>query len=434
MKGNKQNNYALNSVKDNSNSNIIIVNNIGETDRLSPLEIYKNANSIEELENEFSNRIGYSCSILSNSLPKELQNDFEIKSRLVNNKLEYFTNPKTKDAYEKHPIRMNFKMKFNNENEATNFRKNGIAELQREANKTRKPVKIQNITDLREFIGDFEDPTSYINNRGCDGIELYIMPKPFPKANDYSIEVFNNDYNFKIENTKLRISEILDNGYLINNSESTEEPFNISIKIWNDDKCEKDKKYKGKLNISISLKDELKNDCYYNLELSKFAFIMKDLKSNLIIKNNTKKSTVFNINNCGKIEYDEKDYIKFKEFNDLIENVIYIEKINDMHIDYDYKYFLENEDLINIITSSLKGKEYKIKKLNMWSFYISDYDNEKYKNIEIKISPISLFNKNFKLKEHKLLLEDCEFIKLENDGTNTILTLKSDNVIFKPEY
>ena len=70
------------------------------------LEIYKNTDKdmIFDLERKFSERIGFSCNVLSSkTLPKELQNDFEISPRLVNNNLEYYTKPKTKDAYKKYP-------------------------------------------------------------------------------------------------------------------------------------------------------------------------------------------------------------------------------------------------------------------------------------------------------------------------------------------
>ena len=71
---------------------------------------------------------------------------------------------------------------------------------------------------MKEFIGDFEDPTSYINKNGVEGTKFYIMPDPIPKAKSYYIELFNNEYSFKIESTKLRIKQFLEKGFILDNS------------------------------------------------------------------------------------------------------------------------------------------------------------------------------------------------------------------------
>ena len=104
IKDERKNNKMFN-FEGNRECPIDVTVNFGKTDKLSYEEIYKN-NNINSLENEFSNRIGFSCDILSLQLPDELKSFFEIKSRIVDDKLEYYTKPKSKEAYEKYPFQM----------------------------------------------------------------------------------------------------------------------------------------------------------------------------------------------------------------------------------------------------------------------------------------------------------------------------------------
>ena len=69
---------ALVNIKGNNGCNINIT--LGESDELSPLNIYKGESDILTLEEAFSDRIGLSCMVLNNNvLPKQLRDDFEIK-------------------------------------------------------------------------------------------------------------------------------------------------------------------------------------------------------------------------------------------------------------------------------------------------------------------------------------------------------------------
>lgn len=429
--------HVSNEIKNNKNCKINIINSIGQTDKLSPLEIYKNTDKdmIFDLEREFSERIGFSCNVLSSkTLPKELQNDFEISPRLVNNNLEYYTKPKTKDAYKKYPINMKFKLKFDNKDEANTFRKTGISDLQKKANITGKPVEIPNIVFIKEFIGDFEDPTSYINKNGVEGIKFYIIPGPISKAKSYYIELFNNEYSFKIESTKLRIKQFLEKGFILDNSESDEEPYNISIKIESED-IQKEDLIKSNFNINISLRDKFKDNSYYNLEIAKYIFIMRDVNGRIQMRSITDDISILNISHCGKTQYTSKDYNSFKQYNDILNKVLYIEKIENINIKYNYDYFYKNEDYINIIFYLMQRKDYRLKKLNQVSFIVEDdftFDEQKHKNIDTKLLTINLFEKEFILNPHILMLRDCKLSGLDKIDNNNILKLNSNNIIIKP--
>ena len=390
---------------------------------------------IFDLEREFSERIGFSCNVLSSkTLPKELQNDFEISPRLVNNNLEYYTKPKTKDAYKKYPINMKFKLKFDNKDEANTFRKTGISDLQKKANITGKPVEIPNIVFMKEFIGDFEDPTSYINKNGVEGTKFYIIPDPIPKAKSYYIELFNNEYSFKIESTKLRIKQFLEKGFILDNSESDEEPYNVSIKIESED-IQKEDLIKSNFNINISLRDKFKDNSYYNLEIAKFIFIIRDVNGRIQMRSITDDISILNISHCGKTQYTSKDYNSFKQYNDILNKVLYIEKIENINIKYNYDYFYKNEDYINIIFYLMQRKDYRLKKLNQVSFIVEDdftFDEQKHKNIDTKLLTINLFEKEFILNPHILMLRDCKLAGLDKIDNNNILKLNSNNIIIKP--
>lgn len=429
--------HVSNEIKNNKNCTINIINSIGQTDNLNPLKIYKNTDKdmIFDLEREFSERIGFSCNVLSSkTLPKELQNDFEISPRLVNNNLEYYTKPKTKDAYKKYPINMKFKLKFDNKDEANTFRKTGISDLQKKANITGKPVEIPNIVFMKEFIGDFEDPTSYINKNGVEGTKFYIMPDPIPKAKSYYIELFNNEYSFKIESTKLRIKQFLEKGFILDNSGSDEEPYNVSIKIESED-IQKEDLIKSNFNINISLRDKFKDNSYYNLEIAKFIFIMRDVNGRIQMRSITDDISILNISLCGKTQYTSKDYNSFKQYNDILNKVLYIEKIENINIKYNYDYFYKNEDYINIIFYLMQRKDYRLKKLNQVSFIVEDdftFDEQKHKNIDTKLLTINLFEKEFILNPHILMLRDCKLAGLDKMDNNNILKLNSNNIIIKP--
>lgn len=220
----------------------------------------------------------------------------------------------------------------------------------------------------------------------------------------------------------------------MDNSESDEEPYNVSIKIESED-IQKEDLIKSNFNINISLRDKFKDNSYYNLEIAKFIFIMRDVNGRIQMRSITDDISILNISHCGKTQYTPKDYNSFKQYNDILNKVLYIEKIENINIKYNYDYFYKNEDYINIIFYLMQRKDYRLKKINQVSFIVEDdftFDEQKHKNIDTKLLTINLFEKEFILNPHILMLRDCKLAGLDKIDNNNILKLNSNNIIIKP--
>ena len=429
----KKINNSLISVEKNKNSHIEI-NCYGQVDELSCDNIRRNYDVVE-LEEEFSDRIKYSKEILTKKLlPKQLQSDFNIETKLVNGKLEYVAKPITDNAYEKFPIKMNYTMQFKSVEEANEFRKNGIEKLQRQADLTQKPVEIPNITNMKEFLGEFENPVSHFKKYGSEGVKLYICPKPIPPAQKYKIELFNEKLSFEIL-TYLRLERIEDNGFILSNKESENEEFDVVIKFDNFNKTTNN--YKGKFNITISLREKYKYDCKLNKEMLKFIFIGEDKNNCLFIKNVNLDSNVFETYSNGTEEKTEEDYRRFNKILSLIDKVIFLSKIKNIKIKYDINYFLQKEELINLIYNDINRKKYIIKKemkscINFESEINIDELNEFDGKLAYKseMKDVELFGYKFELQRSNMIMFECKISKIFN---NRKIELKSKHIDFYTE-
>lgn len=429
----KKINNSLISVEKNKNSHIEI-NCYGQVDELSCDNIRRNYDVVE-LEEEFSDRIKYSKEILTKKLlPKQLQSDFNIETKLVNGKLEYVAKPITDNAYEKFPIKMNYTMQFKSVEEANEFRKNGIENLQRQADLTQKPVEIPNITNMKEFLGEFENPVSHFKKYGSEGVKLYICPKPIPPAQKYKIELFNEKLSFEIL-TYLRLERIEDNGFILSNKESENEEFDVVIKFDNFNKTTNN--YKGKFNITISLREKYKYDCKLNKEMLKFIFIGEDKNNCLFIKNVNLDSNVFETYSNGTEEKTEEDYRRFNKILSLIDKVIFLSKIKNIKIKYDINYFLQKEELINLIYNDINRKKYIIRKemkscINFESEINIDELNESDGKLAYKseMKELELFGYKFELQRSNMIMFECKISKIFN---NRKIELKSKHIEFYTE-
>lgn len=418
------------NIEKNKDSIINVTNNYGNVDKLSFNEISNNRKNIKEIAENFSERIKFSCDIISSAnLPKELQNDFNIKPKIINDELEYFTEPKTKDAYEKFPPKINFKMKFDSVEKKNEFVKDGgILSLVEKANRTRKPVKIPNITEMKDFLGDFENPTSKINNQNVEQIQLFVLPEEFPKAESYSIELFDNDICFKVEHTNLRVVEKNDDYFIINNSESVGEPFDISLKFTSNKDKNEDEMIKVTTNITISIRENYKNSVFYNLEFQKFVFTINSYNSTMIIKNIDRNIELMRVDNIGKEQYCQSQYDFFERLYDLLSNVLFIDKKYGLNINYNLKEFEENEDYINILASDVKNKKYKLHNSFSIGLFLDKYDENIHTNFIAEIPNIVVFGKEFELKHNKVFFKNSKCIKEEiKDGKN-IVHLESKDI------
>ena len=414
----KKINNSLISVEKSKNSHIEI-NCYGQVDELSCDNIRRNYDVVE-LEEEFSDRIKYSKEILTKKLlPKQLQSDFNIETKLVNGKLEYVAKPITDNAYEKFPIKMNYTMQFKSIEEANEFRKNGIESLQRQADLTQKPVEIPNITNMKEFLGEFENPVSHFKKYGSEGVKLYICPKPIPPAQKYKIELFNEKMSFEII-TYLRLELIENNGFILSNKESENEEFNVVIKFDNFNK--KTDNYEGKFNITISLREKYKYDCKFNKEMLKFIFIGEDKNNRLCIKNVNLDINVFETYSNGTEEKTDEDYEQFNSILSLIDKVIFLSKIKNIKVKYDINYFLQKEELINLIYKDINGKKFIIKKeMKSCIKFESEINIDELNQLDGKLvyksemKELELFGYKFELQRSNMIMFECKISKIFNN-------------------
>lgn len=433
----KKESKALVNVEKNKDSNISIT--IGQVDELSCDNIRRNYDDVVTLENEFTERLEYSKDVLTKKLlPKQLQDDFEIVPKYIGDRVEYETKATTTEAYEKFPMKFTYTMTFKDKEEAKKFRENGLNELIEKAEELRKPIEIPNITSMKEFIGEFEDPVGYANKYGSEGIKLYICPSPLPKAQKYKIDIFNSFTSFNIE-TSLRLKGKYKDKVILTNKEAEDEPYDITISLIDMKKTDSDKQIKGKFNLTISLRNKFYNSCEYNKEIIKFKFLIEDANNHIIINNVDLDKRIFSFENCGNNKYIEKDYKRLENTLNLIDKVIYISKIRELTIDYNLGYFIQNEELINLLYNNSINKEYSINKKMIFNHEISKNTelekiiskNQKFKLIS-QLHHVDLFGTRFELKANKLTMLDCSIISFNEEEYRYLIEFQSSHTKVEP--
>lgn len=433
----KKESKALVNVEKNKDSNINIT--IGQVDELSCDNIRRNYDDVVTLENEFSERLEYSKEVLTKKLlPKQLQDDFEIVPKYTGNKVEYETKATTTEAYDKFPMKMSFTMTFKDAEEAKKFRENGLNELIEKAEELRKPIEIPNITSMKEFIGEFEDPVGYANKYGSDGIKLYVCPSPLPKAQKYKIDIFNSFTSFNVV-TSLRLIGKHKDKVILTNKEVEDEPYDITISLINMKKQDNDKQIEGKFNLTISLRERFYNSCEYNKEIIKFKFLIEDANNHIIINNVDIDENIFSFENCGNNKYTEKDYKRLENTLNLIDKVIFIGKTKNLAIKYNFKYFIQNEELINILYNNSINHKYSINKKMIFNHEISKnteleniiIKNEKF-NLISQLHHIDLFGTRIELKPNKLTMLDCSIISFSEKEDRYLIEFESFNIKIEP--
>ena len=433
----KKESKALVNVEKNKDSNISIT--IGQVDELSCDNIRRNYDDVVTLENEFTERLEYSKDVLTKKLlPKQLQDDFEIVPKYIGDRVEYETKATTTEAYEKFPMKFTYTMTFKDKEEAKKFRENGLNELIEKAEELRKPIEIPNITSMKEFIGEFEDPVGYANKYGSEGIKLYICPSPLPKAQKYKIDIFNSFTSFNIE-TSLRLKGKYKDKVILTNKEAEDEPYDITISLIDMKKTDSDKQIKGKFNLTISLRNKFYNSCEYNKEIIIFKFLIEDANNHIIINNVDLDKRIFSFENCGNNKYIEKDYKRLENTLNLIDKVIYISKIRELTIDYNLGYFIQNEELINLLYNNSINKEYSINKKMIFNHEISKNTelekiiskNQKFKLIS-QLHHVDLFGTRFELKANKLTMLDCSIISFNEEEDRYLIEFESSHTKVEP--
>lgn len=429
-------NNTLVTIKGNKYTNVNV--NINNPDELSCDNIKRQYNNVAMLEEEFTDRIEYSKDVLTKKLlPKQLQSDFNIIPKLRDGKMEFEAKSITPDAYDKFPLKFTYTMQFKDIEEAKQFREHGIEKLQMQANKLQQPVEVPNILNMKEFLGDFENPVAYSTKYGSEGIKLYICPRPLPPAQKYSIEIFNDNFTFKII-TLLRLSNYDDNDLILSNNGSIDEPYEVILKLSDFKKIEHNKQFEGRFNITIALREKYRDNCEFNKEIIKYGFLIEDRNNHILIENVDETQQIFNFENCGKKKYKKREYTNFKNIVELIDKVIYISKIKNIKVKFDLQEFIKNDELINLIYNEVNNKNYIIKKNMVLSQKFTKKANFEnlYKcdgnfMLGYNLEHVTLFGEKIMLKANETIMHNCIIKEVINNKDFKIVKFESSHIEFK---
>lgn len=430
----KVNNNKIVDLKNNKNCDIHVV--VGNNDDLSRDSIYNIKDEPKKLEDRFNDRLEYSCYVLNKNLPKELQNDFEIKSKMDNGKLNYYLDNKTVDAFEKFPKKISFTMQFPSVEVANEFRKNGIEKLQEEADKTKKPVKVPFISDMKDYIGDYLEPLSYVNQYGLNGTELYLMPRNYPKAEKYKIEFYDKNIFFSII-TSLRLSKKGKTYFILDNKESLNEEYKVSLKV-KDIKENTDSTVNFKIIIKINIKEKYKNRCINNLEMFKYRILKDGKNTNLLVTIINDNKLLFNIHGCGHKSYTTEDYKKINNTIDLVSQIIYIEKCKNIKFKYDLEQIYKSSDMIDFIISEINKEEYSFPANSTWDYTFLNMPETR--DFSSRLKPLYLktelpyiifLNRKIYLSDNELLLNNCIIKDVKEDTDKLYIKLQAESSVCK---
>lgn len=269
-----------------------------------------------------------------------------------------------------------------------------------------------------------------------DGIKLYICPKPLTSAQKYSIEIFNDNFSFKII-TFLRLTNNDDNDLVLSNKDSIEEAYDVILKLSDFRKVDQEKQYEGKFNITIALRKKYYGNCEMNKEIIKYKFLIEDSNNHILINNVDENINVFYFENCGIKKYKRKDYTKLSKIITLIDKVIYISKLKNIKVDYDIEDFIRNEELINLVYNELNNKNYIIKKPMTLSLELNKnanidklYQNNEKILLKSTLTNISLFGTDIILKDNETIMYNCSIKEVIDKGKNKRVKFESNYIKF----
>lgn len=418
----------INHVENNKKCIINITQINGADDKLAKYNIFEEEiQNKERLENEFSDRVNYAEKIFSQQLPKELQEDFEIKNEKVGNDIRFIIKPKTNDAYEKFPLKINLNFDRKNVKGLENFKSINFEDIQREMYEKQIGLEIKNPYNIKEYIGKFENPASIFNNTDMGNSVLYIKPHPFPKALQYNLILFNNDISFELERLLLRVQKIENNTYILSNYESKEDKFDIKlVYTFKDSKS-------TKLSLNYQIREKYRNDFQTRKELMKLHFLVRDKESIFRLKCLENDDFIVNTKDFGESYFTKKSKSEFNKILDKFDKLIYIERVKNIKFIYNDNDFYSYDDLINLVYCSLRNKNYTFKKKSNWFFNLKEEikDKEKLFDIPSFVEYITLFGIDIYLNKNEIYLKDCKIHSIEkkDDFSQAVLTAKK--AIFK---
>lgn len=416
-------------VNGNKNSNITVNNVFGTEDELSFEKICSNCHDVSGLEDAFTDRIAHGRDVLTRKLlPRPLQSDFKVDAGIVDGELKFRTVPVTPSAYEKFPPKMTCSVSFGSQEEAQNFLNNGLKKLQQQADATRRPVEIPyNINNMKEFIGQFEDPVSCINRDGVVGARIYISPRPLPKAKKVRISITSTGVTFEAL-TYIQLSECSKDKMVLTNDADTGSSVSINIIV-----LKSEESAQALMTLSMRIRENFKDDIEANKNLLKFRFLTTCPNIRILVFDTDDNIALIDEANMSGSNHNMIEINGLKNAIALLDKVSYIATHKRMNISHDLEYFIKNKGLIDIIYNDSVEEEYKLDGgLSVVATLNDTVDIDEMLShsgeicLEEPFKDLSLFGARIALDNLKPIMRDSKITVLQNRKVR----FESDKVYF----
>ena len=378
---------------------------------------------------------------INNSFMPNVSNQLEMSDTLIKKKLEdqipgitkdfipiisnndghyeYELKAITPDAFKKHKMGVTYK-----------FPKEQIGDIDlrkllNKANLTNSYVKVGNPISVLETIDGKPHPFPMMENGKCPkGTILYIGPEDNPKTIIANLYLYNDWFDFKLNNVKLHLLVKDNNRVEFYNKRFTDDWFDFVII----EEFDTERTYiSTKCNLAI--KSKYTNDVSKFIEILKYSILCDD-------KNATTKLSVYlvsieqtfnliNNSNNGTKDLNETDYQKIMYELSIMNKLIKIENMRNIKFNFDYNYLHHNNALVNGLCDLLINGEAKINGLTSWT--LSREENENKIDVgdsflmEIDLPDLELLDIKFEINNTKLVI----------NGTITEKTVKDGNVLIK---
>ena len=421
------------NVKGNNNCNIKINNIMAENDLLAKYNIVDSELKEKgKVESELSKRIELAQKTYNLQLPKELQNDFEIKPQLIGKNVQFITKPKTEDAYKKFPSKVRFNYKASDVKGLEKFKAKDFNSLCREMYEKQEGIIIENPFNIKELLGNIENPASiFSNDEKTAKSTIYIKPEPFPPAKIYTLKLYDNFIDFELT-TLLRLRKIENDIYYISNYEAKDEKYNVEIEVNNKTNY---------VNLSISIKEQYSKDIETIRDYFKYFMLIRDKDSvfELILNENGKE--FINGKDFGIKSLTERDYKKSQKNIDLLDKLIFIEKRKNIKFIFE-KDIEDYRKIVDMLYNETIGKNYSFTNESTWilnvpenTFNINEfqklYDNQIPFTLNTNINDFELLGNIINLKKHIFTIKKCIIISIKKNKNTYDVKIKTTNAKLK---
>ncbi len=389
------------------------IGNISNSDigEIKQVNIEKQENNTIINKNEV-NVIATSNNFTEVALSHSLFPDFIVDiKKMYNGKYALVSKPTRKESTINYPF--NFKSSFTVTDERFKDIKdrNLLLDMLQYAD---SPVEIK-VTKFEQYLGDVIDP--YPNPELSpmqEGVKTYIMPqkRELPKVN-FKVDIGFDDSKFKLKNVNLKLTKQLSsNKFILDNYEQSSNPVFIKLELEfvneNEVKC----------NLNYKMNKEKIND-------SKGLYNFNQFTLNLLTKNyymyEKNKQKVIMAGKSNK-KYNENEINGLKNYINLIEAIIVIEKYFNIKFDLPNEIPEDDADTIQKLYKKIKESKNRIKAIDVkFSVLKKGADIERLKQLtQLKETSImtvyqdivyNILGKDIKIKKIK---EKYDLIKCSN--------------------